>query len=108
ELEMVHEPAIRRDEIHYDSHRVGLGMELRTHTCLDDSALRVARKLPGPLRQALPAHPLPAPAPAQIRTEPHDPPQPVPPGYEKRIVAGFHEQIRARLGIGEDVAAQLR
>src|SRR4249920_2473400 len=81
-LEMIDEAAVRGDEIRDDSHRVGLGMKLGAHARFDDSAHGVARELPGPLRQSLPRYPFPAPAPAQIRSERHDPAQPVPPGDE--------------------------
>src|SRR5688572_6350724 len=65
-LQMINEPAIFGDEVRDESYRVALDMELRAHARLDDFPHGVARQLAGPLGQALPRHPLPAPASAQV------------------------------------------
>ncbi len=108
DLQLVEEPAVRRQHVRHDLDCFSVCAKVRPHSRIENFANRAAGKLACPLRKSRPAHPVFSPAAAQIRGKRHHLSETVAPGNQQRILVRSHQQLGARLGIGEHVAAQRR
>ena len=108
-LQMIHEAAVFGDEIRDEPHRLALGMELRAHARLRRTCRMVSRASwpahcgrPCHATHSLPQRPLKSDVNAVTR------PSPCRQETSNGSSPACHEQLGALLGIGEDIAAQLR